>query len=670
MKSIISILLTNFVLVFSSISPANAVEIEWELNFPFKQMGKFYFSKKEAGRYFDDKKIGERNWKFRRDLYVHSDCLKKERPILCSERKLGENRIAKMREAVKRPPRDEYGTTKSSAWLAEAYLDRGNGYSGSKYRYLHNYIRSPDDKGADRHRIHVKLKGEGLDGKRCEFRVLNDTAWYKANCIQGTDKLSIARGDNSSTLQARINSNDEIFSLSGKQTRVKEVVVAAVGDSYASGEGVPDIPARINFVGNKIERALAPGAPSEDRETADNAAHWVERNCHRSYLSAQARAIIHYAAEHPQVETTMLHVACSGAEVISGLLGPYSGAAETNYLKRDLEEAGEIWRTTLSQYNQLIVALCRNPDIRTYKAAFNKYFQSKFSGGIFPKSVKSVYFKNGRNLPMQELGPHNQVEDFFKEKIKCRGGFKRDIDALLISIGGNDSHFFNAVIHVLLDPGLIRNLSNAVSPTDAGKTAKKRTGPLFKLVDEGNETWLGIDRQKVIVSLYPLGVTDTDGSFCNSSEGLSSFNVIGNLIGYRWLANANAPNVTKEESKELHDRFGDVLNKEILKYVALNPGWKISDKHLKWFIGHGWCAGNAKITRNESYKPFGETERWIRTPDDGYASQNRLPVGFEKKRSRLLNDMLKNYGLMHPNGLGAAAIADSYYEQLVKVLGD
>lgn len=653
------------------ITIASANEIEWELNFPFRQMGKLSLGA-DATRYFADPDIGERNWNFRRDLYVDKDCIGRPRPILCSERKIGELRVNKMRELIKSPPRSEYGTTKNNAWLAEAFIDRGNAYSASQFRYRNNYILTDHDKTPNghphRHRIRVWMKGKKYENRKCEFRVLHDTSWYLADCLEGTDKLSIARGQNSSTLQARILGGEQIVSLRGNETQVREVIVAAVGDSYASGEGVPDIPAQIEFVDGDVKRKEAIGLGSRELRSAYNAAHWVERNCHRSFLSSQARAVIHYAAAHPKTETTMLHVACSGAEVISGLLGPYSGATETNWMKRRLEENGHIWRTTLSQYNQIILALCKDPDIKKYQNSFRNYFESRIEEGLFGRTVKKIYAQNGRSLPIQELDKPGAFDKLFAQKIDCRGGFKKEIDALLVGVGGNDVGFFDAVKHVLLDAGIIRAGSGALKPSEAGKLAKERIGALYKLLDEANTTWLGVDRARIIVSLYPLGVTDSNGSFCESSEGLGSFNVLGKIFGLRLFANLAAPNVTKEESSALHDEFGGVLNEEIVSYAKKNPGWRVSREHVDWFKGHGWCAGNASIKRDGSYNPFKPSDRWIRTPDDGYASQHRLPVDFEKKRSNLMNEMLKTYGLMHPNGLGAAAMADSYYRHLVQVL--
>ena len=647
-------ILVLFISVLTTIGTVNVAhaQLDWELSFPFRQFGKYYFPSGE-NRYFEDDSIGESNWQFRRDLYVHDDCLSSSRPIHCSERRVGPSRFANMLNSVKTPPRQHYGGVKSNSWLAEAYLDRGNSYSGRAYRYRDNYIQPLDarDSGGRklRHRIRVWMDDDALRNQQCEFRV-DGSPWYEANCADGT-RLSLFRGEPTSKLEGRVKGSGQILSLSGDKTLVREVVVAAVGDSYAAGEGAPDIPARIKFVRGKIERQEAEGSRYP---VHDNAAHWAERNCHRSFLSSQARAVIHYAATHPKTETSMLHVACSGAEVLSGLLGPYSGASETNWMKLDLERRGLFWRTTLSQYNQLVLALCRDPQTADYIRQFNRYVRTR--------EVKRTFENPGDYLPMQ-----TDLNDPFAATIECRGGFKKPIDALLIGISGNDHFFFDAVKDSLVEFPF-KSLAGAVSPQEAGDRARARSAALFRKIDRGNTSQLKVPRDRVIVAAYPLGVRDSDGSFCRSREGLGSFNIIAALTGGRFGGIITRPRVTRRESRELHDDFGVPLNMEIAKAVDRHDGWRLADEHVALFDGHGWCAGDATITRDSSYNPYLITRRWIRTADDGFASQNRLPNDLEKRNPRVFNEMLKTYGLMHPNGLGAAVMADSYYKRLVEIL--
>jgi len=77
---------------------------------------------------------------------------------------------------------------------------------------------------------------------------------------------------------------------------VQDWLIVSIGDSVASGEGVP-----------------------ED-------AGWQSARCHRSALAGPALAARQIEEDDPHSSVTFVHLACSGAEVPRGLTGPYAGA--------------------------------------------------------------------------------------------------------------------------------------------------------------------------------------------------------------------------------------------------------------------------------------------------------------------------------------------------------
>ena len=123
-----------------------------------------------------------------------------------------------------------------------------------------------------------------LDGKdatpraagRCDYRL--DLGDHRPHTV----KLSAGGESSEQTVQAR------------------DLVIVSIGDSVASGEGNPDVPSPI-----------APG--------------WLETRCHRSMRSGAAQAAAAVAAGDPHSSVTFLPLACSGATVPEGLLGPYAG---------------------------------------------------------------------------------------------------------------------------------------------------------------------------------------------------------------------------------------------------------------------------------------------------------------------------------------------------------
>jgi hypothetical protein len=83
---------------------------------------------------------------------------------------------------------------------------------------------------------------------------------------------------------------------------VRDWLIVAIGDSVASGEGVPETP-------SFFAQAL-----------------WQSARCHRSSRAGVARAARQIEADDGRSSVTFVHLACSGAGVGEGLLRPYAGA--------------------------------------------------------------------------------------------------------------------------------------------------------------------------------------------------------------------------------------------------------------------------------------------------------------------------------------------------------
>ncbi len=83
---------------------------------------------------------------------------------------------------------------------------------------------------------------------------------------------------------------------------VQDELVVILGDSIASGEGNPDAVTPV------------PGTYPDGR--------WVDDVCHRSLRSGHAEAALRMEEDDPHTSVTLVHLACSGATVTEGLLGP------------------------------------------------------------------------------------------------------------------------------------------------------------------------------------------------------------------------------------------------------------------------------------------------------------------------------------------------------------
>jgi hypothetical protein len=130
------------------------------------------------------------------------------------------------------------------------------------------------------------------------------------------------------------------------EIKVRDLLIAGVGDSVASGEGNPDRPialadegfcfrrflgsgrseyfrpSRLGYAGDKAcdDSASGPGSAA----TADwnrHAARWMSAACHRSLYSYQTRTALALAVENKHIAVTFLPLACTGAAIDGGLFG-------------------------------------------------------------------------------------------------------------------------------------------------------------------------------------------------------------------------------------------------------------------------------------------------------------------------------------------------------------
>lgn len=151
--------------------------------------------------------------------------------------------------------------------------------------------------------------------------------WTIAGTRKATEECStsmrLPEGDLDYALQ--IFDSNGSATVTGKMT-VKNVLIAITGDSYASGEGFPPI-----------------------RKPNDvNAIDWDYAKCDRSRWSGFVRAAAQVEAADPRSNVTVIDVACSGATVPSGVLGPQSGLPSQVQQLNDLRDGQQIDQVFLS----------------------------------------------------------------------------------------------------------------------------------------------------------------------------------------------------------------------------------------------------------------------------------------------------------------------------------
>ncbi len=125
------------------------------------------------------------------------------------------------------------------------------------------------------------------------------------------------------------------------EINVRDVFIAGLGDSIASGEGNPDRPIaladegfcfRSYFLGTAGAQYYRPSragykggraceAPDSLQVWQRQSALWFNSACHRSLYSYQTRTALALAVQYPHIAVTYLPLACTGASIHDGLFG-------------------------------------------------------------------------------------------------------------------------------------------------------------------------------------------------------------------------------------------------------------------------------------------------------------------------------------------------------------
>jgi uncharacterized delta-60 repeat protein len=116
------------------------------------------------------------------------------------------------------------------------------------------------------------------------------------------------------------------------QIRIKDILIVSIGDSNAAGEG------------NPMTNLITDNPPPDI---------WWDRNCHRSSFSGHAFTAARIEAADPHSSVTFLSFACSGAEILKGLVLEYEG----------IENPGTEYALPFSQLNSVMRHLCRATSI-------------------------------------------------------------------------------------------------------------------------------------------------------------------------------------------------------------------------------------------------------------------------------------------------------------------
>ncbi len=442
--------------------------------------------------------------------------------------------------------------------------------------------------------------------------------------------------------------------------QVKDMLIASLGDSFASGEGNPDEPVAFDD-----KRRFRNFYPIRKQNSQGGSASWTDRLCHRSLYGQHMRAALQIAIENPKASVTYLDYSCSGASIEAGILGPQE------YVERvsDDEPNAQIVARPITGGNRDLAHLRMLRDLCAVKP--------NYSRGLW----------------------------------RCKGGqFRRPLDFLFLSVGGNDLGFASMVAWATLRDATSSDIAKffgaAVSASQFGDRMKKDLpgfyGKLAKALEETVPLYSAADQQfdpaRVILTGYPQMVSDENGSLCKASDGSDKpddlFVANQSLDMFSsWLE------VRQSRLKAVDGQFKALYRR--MKELAADHGWTFAGRAISdgMFEGHGFCArdtasasettemlmipcwGTAErqtqtcqtdlsSSTKRNWRPYNPAtqnypyalrQRWVRTFNDAYVVINQKVVDragrIDEKASAAV--FSETTGALHPTAEGHAAMADA-----------
>ncbi|MBO0766145.1 MAG: hypothetical protein J2P50_16365 [Hyphomicrobiaceae bacterium] len=442
--------------------------------------------------------------------------------------------------------------------------------------------------------------------------------------------------------------------------RVNDVFIVGMGDSFAAGEGNPDVPVRlsptrsVDYDDGDDAKAALRGYPARvgswraigDMDFIEENARWLDQACHRSLYSHQLRVALQLAIEDPHRAVTFVGVACSGAETVSGLFLRYKGNE---------------WVPNPPEFSQISAVA-----------------DAQCGGRARDQELPEAYHMKGR-IPELKGGLVLR---------KCDADVARKIDLLLLSIGGNDIGFARLVANaVLADSSMLRKVGGWFGQVYGFAEAGKHLDQLddrLKAVNRAVHWQLQIpwsESDRVIFTGYPpMALLDDGSSPC--PDGNAGMTVLPDFF-----LSENKAREGNTAAERLHATMQD---------AARQHGWTFVESHRAVFRGRGICTATTdepatlademrlpRLVEGEwtpynpsEWRAYAPRKRWFRTPNDAFMTGNfHVPQSLLTKvlKSQKLNwvqPLLASLysGAFHPTAEGQAAIADAVVEKARGIL--
>lgn len=491
--------------------------------------------------------------------------------------------------------------------------------------------------------------------------------------------------------------------IASSEVRPQRMIVLGLGDSYASGEGNPDVPTHWHD-----ESVVPPDPaywkpanldwlvfePGEPNPRVRSGARWRDPNCHRSFWNQQNFAAMRLAAEEPQREVVFLQFACSGAEALDGLLvrqldPPGIGANDKSGCGAGRDPR---CRVPYSQLAAAVTALCRN-----HPGAIDAALRNRLEKQIVRHGARR----------WEKLGAYREGKrrdaPYGLDLLDCDSLAKPDL--VLLSMGGNDAGFASLVAWALMPAQprywIADNTFNAIRAFAVicpdqdenwiGCSRRRASGyaaqlpPRYRVFGEAlRASGLADDPRRVVLSSYPDPLrmrkdpqTGVAGLCADDSEQASPWYALNLFVPKVARSFGNWDFGLRNSGKGRNNRAPEVLTAHVLPGIrsalrasAQKQGYTYVDKIETAFEGRSWCDEPAEERERlglpsdsrtawngspASWRPYAPRMRAIRTANDSYMTQLSQRSGDKN-------------GAMHPTAEGHMLLAEQVYLSAMKVL--
>ncbi len=442
---------------------------------------------------------------------------------------------------------------------------------------------------------------------------------------------------------------------------VRDIFIAGLGNSIASGEGNPDRAIALSdegfcfrsYLGTASAQYYRPsragyrgGRACEAPDTLQNwqrqSALWFNNACHRSLYSYQTRTALALAVQYPHIAVTYLPLACTGATIADGLFGTQR-ARECLPVKNAAGCAGTVNAQLAELREAVAAAKKRQPE--------------------------------------------------------------RKLDLVLLSVGANDIDFSGLVADVIVDSATERTLfrqSGVIGSVQDSRAALARELPQgFAKLREALKPLVG-DLARVVYTSY-ANPTLADGAPCPGGRAgfdiHPSFNAdprrlssVSNYVQSEFLPQLKAIVTCGGGGVPCRDPVRDRMT--------------FVDSHQAAFANHGFCARaqtdpefdrECFSAKGESFDPdivsaasqpmlcgrsagdyraYLPRARWIRDANDSYFGAMTYPQALPASSQPAdIHDATWGIlsavygGAVHPTAEGHAAMADAALPAAAAVLG-